>query len=106
MPRIRRSFEEPPRRIIGTLVDQLVDELKSTRESGQPVIDEVEFPSKKLRMNVIWDAWDSLPLGYRTAMILRAYEQAEGRDHRDRIALAKRTAQANYFSGSSNVGVR
>jgi hypothetical protein len=88
MPRKRRVFEEPPRRAVGNLVERLVDELKSDRPSGQPRIEEEEFPSKKLRVNVIWDAWDRVPLEERTATILRAYEQAEGREYRDRIALA------------------
>jgi hypothetical protein len=88
MPRKHRAFEEPPRRAVGNLVARLVDELKSARPSGQPVIEEEEFPTGKLRVNVIWDDWDRIPLEDRTATILRAYEQAEGRDYRDRIALA------------------
>src|SRR5436190_4244027 len=88
MPRKRRGFEEPPRRMIGNLVERLVDELKTNRQSGQPTIEEEEFPTKKLRVNVIWDAWDRVPLEDRTATILRAYELAEGGEYRDRIALA------------------
>src|SRR5947209_20518234 len=88
MPRKRRGFEEPPRRTVGALVERLVDELKSNRQSGQPIIEEEEFPTGKLRVNVIWDEWDRVPLEDRTATILRAYEQPEGRDYRDRIALA------------------
>src|SRR2546427_3115332 len=84
----RRKFEEPPRRTVGPLVGRLVEELKSDRPSGQPMIEEEEFPTKKLRVNVIWDEWDRVPLEDRTATILRAYEQAEGRESRDRIALA------------------
>jgi hypothetical protein len=88
MPRKRRGFEEPPRRTVGKLVERLVDELKSNRPSGQPMIEEEEFPTKKLRVNVLWDAWDHLPHEDRTATILKAYEQAEGRESRDRVALA------------------
>jgi hypothetical protein len=88
MPRKRRAFEEPPRRAVGNLAERLVEELKSDRQSGQPLIEEEEFPTKKLRVNVIWDEWDRVPFEERTATILRAYEQAEGRDYRDRIALA------------------
>jgi hypothetical protein len=88
MPRKRRGFEPPPRRTIGPLVDQLVHELRSDHQSGQPIIDEEEFPTGKLRVNVVWDAWDQVPLEDRTATILRAYEHAEGRQYRDRIALA------------------
>jgi hypothetical protein len=69
-------------------VERLADELRSNRASGQPIIDEEEFPTKKLRVNVIWDEWDRVPLEDRTATILRAYEQAEGKDYPDRIALA------------------
>src|SRR5437879_2937460 len=88
MPRKRRGFEEPPRRAVGNLVERLVDELRSDRQSGQPLIEEEEFPTKKLRVNVIWDKWDRVPLEDRTATILRAYEEVEGREYRDRIALA------------------
>jgi len=88
MPRKRRGYEDPPRRTVSNLVERLVDELKSDRQSGQPLIEEEEFPTKKLRVNVIWDEWDRVPLEDRTATILRAYEQAEGREFRDRIALA------------------
>src|SRR4051794_35165560 len=88
MPRMRRGFQEQPRRTVASLVERLVDELNAGRHSGQPMIEEEEFPTKKLRVNVIWDEWDRVPLEDRTATILRAYEQAEGREYRDRIALA------------------
>ena len=88
MPRKRRGLEGPPRRTVGNLVERLAAELKSDRQSGQPVIEEEEFPTKKLRVNVIWDEWDRVPHEDRTATILRAYDQAEGPDYRDRIALA------------------
>lgn len=88
MPRKRREFEAPPRRAVGSLVKRLVDELKSNRQSGQPMIEEEEFPTKKLRVNVVWDEWDRVPLEERTATILRAYEEAESRAYADRISLA------------------
>jgi hypothetical protein len=88
MPRKRKGFEEPPRRTIGALVERLAEELKSERSSGQPLIEEEEFPTKKIRVNVIWDEWDHLPLEDRTATIFRAYEQVEGREYAERIALA------------------
>jgi hypothetical protein len=52
------------------------------------VIDEQEFPTGGIRVTVIWDDWDHLSLEDRTAVILRAYELAEGRGYRDRVALA------------------
>ena len=78
MPRKRRGFEELPRRTVGNLVERLVDELKSDRQSGQPLIDEEEFPTGKLRVNVVWDEWDRVPLEDRTATILRAIRAGRG----------------------------
>lgn len=88
MPRIKRRFGERTRPPTGDLVERLADELRHNRESGQPVIEEQEFPSGKSRVTVLWDAWDRLPLEDRTAVILRGYELAEGRGSRERIALA------------------
>jgi hypothetical protein len=73
---------------VGGLVDRLVDELKSNREGGQPIIEEDQFPNGRLRVIVIWDEWDPVLLEDRTSTIIRAYELAEGREFRDRIALA------------------
>ena len=88
MPRRRIRTEDPPRHAGNGLVQRLADELTTQRASGQPLIEEEEFPTKKLRVNVIWDEWDRIPHEVRTSTILDAYEQVEGRDYRDRIALA------------------
>ena len=88
MPRIRSAIETEPRQAGGNLALRLADELKSSREFGQPVIHEQEFPTGKIRVVVVWDEWDHLSLEERTSVILRAYESALGREYRDRIALA------------------
>jgi hypothetical protein len=88
MPRKKRGVEEKPRPMSGNLAERLAEELRRSLESGQPVIDEQEFPTGKIRVTVIWDEWDHLPLEDRTAVILRAYDLAEGRGYRDKIALA------------------
>ncbi len=88
MPRRKREVETSPQLINGALPERLAEELRSNRESGQPVIDEQSFPSGKVRVTVLWDEWDRLPLEERTAVILRAYDLAEGPGYRDRIALA------------------
>jgi hypothetical protein len=88
MPRKRRGVEEQPFSARGDLAGRLADELRSNRESGQPVIEEQEFPTGKLRVTVLWDEWDRLPLEDRIAVILRAYDLAEGRGYRERVALA------------------
>lgn len=88
MARIRREIEAPPRPVVRHLVDRLADELHSNREYGQPFVDERVFPTGRLRITVVWDEWDRLPLEDRTTVILHAYERVEGRDFRERIALA------------------
>lgn len=88
MPRIKTGVDESPRRADGSLANRLANELRSGRESGQPIVYEQVFPSDRLRITVIWDEWDRLPFEERTDVILRAYDQAEGRGYRDRIALA------------------
>jgi hypothetical protein len=70
------------------LAQRLADELRVTTEGGQPLIDEREFRTGKIRVNVIWDEWDGIPLPVRSATILQAYASAEGPEFRDRIALA------------------
>lgn len=88
MPRIRTGMDDRPHLAKGAFADQLAEELRSGRASGQPTIYEQEFPTGNLRVTVIWDRWDRLPLEERTGVILQAYEQAEGATFRDRIALA------------------
>jgi hypothetical protein len=89
MPRKQRTFEESPRPETNALVTRLVEELQQKdKESGQPLIYEELFPTGKIRVVVIWDEWDRLSLEDRTAAILQAYERAEGRTYRDKIALA------------------
>jgi hypothetical protein len=88
MPRKRIGLEIRLAEAKRPLAEKLAAELKSGKESGQPVIYEQEFRTGKVRVNVIWDAWDGLSLQERTATILRAYEMAEGVESRERIALA------------------
>ena len=39
-----------------------------------------------MRVNVLWDRWDDVPHEERTEIILKAYENAEGKDVRERLA--------------------
>jgi hypothetical protein len=70
------------------LAAQLAAELRANRDHGQPMIWEQTFRTGKMRVTVLWDKWNGIPLQERTATILRAYEQAEGPEARARIALA------------------
>jgi hypothetical protein len=89
MPRIRRGLEQPLRPAYAGLVKALEDELRNEREGGQPTIDELHFPeTNAIRVTVIWDRWEGMPDEDRQAVILQAYENVEGKEFRDRIALA------------------
>jgi hypothetical protein len=70
------------------LVGKLAEELKENREFGQPTVYEQEYSTKKARVTVIWDAWAEESLEDRSAVILKAYEIAQGQAGRERIALA------------------
>jgi hypothetical protein len=88
MPRKRIASEVRLGKATEGLAAKLADELRRDRECGQPLIYEQEFRTGRVRVTVIWDLWDGMPLQERTATILRAYEMAEGREWRERIALA------------------
>src|SRR5206468_1684798 len=87
MPR-KRLVREQPIAAHNSLVENLAKDLKEEKDSGQPLIYERELRPDRLRITVIWDEWDRLPLDERTAVILRAYELAEGDAFRTKIALA------------------
>src|SRR5262245_8396952 len=89
MPRIMKGRDSAQRKVNQELVGLLASELKSNRAFGQPRIEEEVFPKTNLiKVNVIWDRWHNTPDADRTEIILRAYEQVEGKDYRDRITLA------------------
>src|SRR5215208_6422804 len=89
MPRIKRGLEGPPKLQRPDLLAELIDELRSSREAGQPLIDEYHFPrTNAVRATVVWDKWVPLSDEERSATILQAYEEVEGKEFRDRIALA------------------
>lgn len=88
MPRIRKGLEPPPPPRLPALVEELAQELRADRETGQPIIEEFHFTKTNLlRVTVIWDKWDLLSDDARAEVILQAYEQVEGKEYRDRIAL-------------------
>ena len=70
------------------LAEKLAEELKSDRDYGQPLVYEQEYSTKRTRVTVMWDKWADVPLEDRSAVILRAYELAEGKPAREKIALA------------------
>src|SRR3954466_4490552 len=100
MPRRKHSYLEKRSPSMSGLASTLAEELKSNKESGQPMIDEREFETGAIRVNVIWDEWENIPHETRTETILRAYEQVEGKEYEKRIALAiGLTVPEAYSSG-------
>jgi len=88
MPRKKIGVQSALTSTNSTLAGRLADELKSGREFGQPLVYEQEYPTKKNRVTVIWDEWADASLEERSAIILRAFEIAEGKESREKIALA------------------
>ena len=89
MPRIRRQPEQKPLfRRATRIAHDLADELKSDRTSGQPLIEEEEFTTGRVRVTVLWDRWQDLSHEDRSTTILSAYRIAEGNEFADRIGLA------------------
>ena len=100
MPRKKLGPDAPSAGAKQGLAEKLAAELKHSREHGQPLIYEQAFRTGKVRVNVVWDAWDAAPMAERSATILRAYELAEGAESRDKIALASGlTVPEAYASG-------
>lgn len=88
MPRKRIGAQTARMATRNDWAEKLAAELKSGRDFGQPMVYEQEYATGKLRVIVIWDEWADAPLEERSAIILRAYELAEGPDYAERIALA------------------
>jgi hypothetical protein len=88
MPVYRKSPSVPPAEM-KSLVDELAAELTKPKTFGQPIILEDSTPeTESLRVHVIWDRWADYDKEYRDVVILRAYEDAKGKEIRDRITLA------------------
>ncbi|MFM7127895.1 MAG: hypothetical protein ACKO0V_00880 [bacterium] len=70
------------------LLQALVHELRSSHESGQPVIHEQTFPATgKIKVTVLWDSWEKVPFEERAEIIRKAYLKAEVVDSADKLAL-------------------
>lgn len=84
----RHQISEPETRPAnGSLVARLADELKSQRETGQPMIYEQTFAEGRLQTTVVWDEWSALSLEDRSSNILEAYAKAFGAEFRKKIVL-------------------
>jgi hypothetical protein len=71
-------------------VKRLVQEFSASSTRLQPVILEEQVPATKSRhVHVIWDAWKGLTDEQRSAVIVDAYAEAEGREAADEITIAE-----------------
>ena len=87
MPR-RTMTTDTTQPVNAALAERLRASLKDQKEFGQPIVYELPLRSDRLRVTVVWDDWNQMAFDERTAVILRAYELAEGSAYRSRIALA------------------
>lgn len=87
MPRRFQHRSSPKPRRSNLLVDVLADELKSSAEFGQPLIEEEEFKSGAIRVVVLWDQWDQAPQEERSRVIIEAYRITFGDEYADRIGM-------------------
>ncbi len=69
------------------LIGDLTAELRSTREVGQPTINEEEFDTGAVRVNVFWDRWEEVPPDERGAQIIAAYRTVMGDGFVNKIGL-------------------
>lgn len=79
MPRIKQM----PQQTIGIrhprLLSELAEELRNSRESGQPLIIERDFSAGGPRsITVVWDKWADVPFEERAVIIQSAYRDVEG----------------------------
>jgi hypothetical protein len=89
MPRKVISTADRPAPVDQSLCRQLVDELRSPHDVGQPLVIEHQFSSTdKKQIQVVWDRFDGIPEQDRSDLILSAFEQVEGKPNRDKILFA------------------
>src|SRR5262249_55048613 len=87
MPRKTKPPGETRLTRFPALARELAAELKASSAAGQPLIEEEEYRTGAIRVQVIWDKWDHVPLEERSLIILRAYELAGEMEKKERITL-------------------
>lgn len=88
MPRKRIEVQSALTATKAGLPEKLASELRSARDFGQPLVYEQVYSTQRSRVTVIWDEWADASLEERSAIILKAFEMAEGAGGREKIALA------------------
>jgi hypothetical protein len=85
-----RHILQPPSRANPpqALVDELANELRNSKERGQPLVIEERLLTGLVQVQVVWDKFRRLSDEERIELILSAYEQVEGRDFREKIVAA------------------
>jgi hypothetical protein len=75
MPLVRNGTSNT--RLVASLTERLSAELHKPRPDGLPLVLENQIAqTAHYHVTVIWDAWQSLPLGSRSRVILDAYGDA------------------------------
>ncbi len=97
--RLTASADEPA---IAALRGNLVKELTSPKEFGQPIILEDPTPeTDSMRVYVIWDDWAECPREHRAQAIVEAYKEVRG----DAVQLPITLASGLTVPEASSVGL-
>ena len=89
MPVVRDQYTPPDVSRFTDVQSRLVAELRSPHPFGQPLILEEDFARTRLiGVTVVWDDFEPRSDLQRSTLILNAYEQVFGKEHKDRIGFA------------------
>lgn len=87
MPFVEKTMDSRTENDAGVLAE-LVRELQTPRESGQPVIEVRHMSRGGLRhVYVIWDRWDECRPEVRAAIVRDAFATVKGADYEKSIAI-------------------
>jgi hypothetical protein len=86
---VRHLKRRPTGKAAEDLRQELIEELRAPRESGQPeVLFEGGGKGQPVHVYVIWDQWGDLPQQERSDVIMDAYEEHYGQDEALNVTVA------------------
>ncbi len=90
MPRISGTADVGVRHALQPLVDELIEELRSPKDFGWPLVIETPIPrSSSKTLTVIWDKWQPYADEFRIDTALQAFGVVDGPAALDQIGLVE-----------------
>ncbi len=81
------SVENP---LLDKVVDEIVNELRSDRDLGWPIVIETAIPRSSAKtITVIWDKWQPFTDEFRIQAVLKGIEKADGQDAIAQVAAVE-----------------